>query len=317
MKLKVFVLSLLCLAVMLPVGVPASAHGDECGLATLVSGYARATAPGAPAGAVFGYLINLGAEADTVVSAATAAAEAVEMHEMKMGDGDVMQMSPVEGGFVVGGHDFLELAPGGLHFMLIGLKQQLVAGEMLDLTITFEKAGEVQLQVPIIDLTAMEAGGEMVMGGSMEMTPEAMPAMSDWGDCAGIHVLGGWVRPANAAMPNSAAYVLLVNLTTKDDVLVSVETDVAASPELHEMTMGAGDVMQMSPVDGGIPVPAGSAVQLRPGGLHIMLIGLTQELAVGGMVEMTLTFAESDPMTLTLPIREPAEAPAGMSMSGG
>ena len=306
---------LLCLALATPFAVSAAYREDECSLASLFNGYARSTPEGAPTGAVFGLLVNLGAETDTVLSISTDAAEAAEMHEMVMGDGDVMQMRPIEGGFVVAPQDFLTLAPGGLHIMLIGLKQPLVAGEMLDLVLEFEHAGKVDVRVPIRDMAAME--GDM-MQPAADMTAEPSSAMAaDWGACAGMHVVGAWARPAGAAMPNSAAYALLLNLTDTDDVLLSAEAAVSDVVELHEMIMGDGDVMQMRPIEGGIPVPAGAAVELRPGGLHVMLIGLKGELAVGTTMDLALTFAESEPLSLTLPIREPAETPAAMSMSGG
>lgn len=114
-------------------------------------------------------------------------------------------------------------------------------------------------------------------------------------------------------MPNSAAYALLLNLTDTDDVLLSVNSDAADAVELHEMAMGANDVMQMRPVEGGISVPAGSYVQLQPGGFHVMLIGLTQPLDADTTLDLTLTFAEAGDVTLTVPVREPVVAP----MSGG
>ncbi len=305
---------LLCLVLVAPFAATAADNAPECSLASLFNGYARATPAGAPTGAVFGLLVNLGAETDTVRSISTDAAEAAEMHEIVIGEGDVMQMRPVEGGFVIPSQDFLTLAPGGLHIMLIGLKQPLVAGEMLDLVFEFEHAGTVEVRVPIQENVVME--GDM-MQPATDMTAEPSPAaVTDWGACAGMHVVGAWARPANAAMPNSAAYALLLNLTAVDDVLLSAETTVSEVVELHEMLMGDGDVMQMRPVEGGIAVPAGAAVELRPGGLHVMLIGLKGELAAGTTMDLALTFAESEPLTLTLPIREPAEAPAAMSMSG-
>ncbi|NOG50899.1 MAG: copper chaperone PCu(A)C [Chloroflexi bacterium] len=86
------------------------------------------------------------------------------------------------------------------------------------------------------------------------------------------------------------------------------------SLELHEMTMGEGDVMMMRPVEGGIAVSAGGLAILKPGGLHIMMIGLTDELAAGAEVDFTLTFAEFGEVALTFPVREPMAQ--GMEMGG-
>jgi copper(I)-binding protein len=129
--------------------------------------------------------------------------------------------------------------------------------------------------------------------------------------CAGVHVLGGWARAAAAGMPNSAAYGLLVNLTGADDTLVNISGDAAAAIELHEMTMGDGDVMQMRPIEGGILVPAGGTALLQPGGKHIMMIGLTGELQVDTSIELTLAFASGSELTIEFPVREEAAEAMG------
>jgi copper(I)-binding protein len=279
---------------------------DGCDLVYLFNGWARSTVEGAPNGAAFGILVNLGAEADTLVSARTDAAEAVELHEMVMGDNDVMQMRPVEGGFVIAPNGYVQLQPGGYHIMLINLSHPLEAGEMLDLTLEFELAGEVSLSVPIRDVDAMDGEMSHDMEGMDEST---MPApMMEWSAaCAALHVVDAWARPAAAGMPNSAAYMLLLNLTESDETLVSASTDVAEAVELHEVVMGENDMMQMRPVEGGIAIPAGSATLLQPGGLHVMLINLAAELQVDDTLDLTLTFTEHGDVTLTIPIREPEE----------
>jgi copper(I)-binding protein len=288
-----------------------SAQGDEsCEVAYLFDAWARPSPAGAPNGAVFGLLVNLSAEEDTLVSASTGAAEAVEFHETIMGENDVMQMRPVEGGFEVDPRSFLELQPGGLHMMLINLTEPLEAGGTVDLILNFERAGEVQVSVPV---------REEEMPGEMDMEETGVPMMEvpamDWGEaCAKIHVLDPWARPAVPGMPNSAAYGLILNLTDEDETLVSASTDAAEAAELHEMVMGDNDVMQMRPIEGGILVPAGSAVLLKPGGLHVMLIGLTAELQAGETIDLMLTFAEAGELEIEAPIREPEEG--GMNMGG-
>jgi copper(I)-binding protein len=314
MNIKPLLTLVLILALLLvPSLTLAQADEDSCSIVSLFDGWARATPEGAPTGAVFGLLVNLTDAPDTLVAARTDAAEVVELHEMRMGEGDVMQMRPVEGGFVVEPHNYLELRPGGLHIMLIGLRQPLQAGSTLDLVLEFEQAGAVAVTVPIRQMDAESA---------MTMQPEMMPPVkgpaSEWGEaCAKMHVLGAWARPAAAAMPNSAVYALLLNLTASDDVLTSADAEVSQVVELHEMVMEAGDVMRMRPIEGGIPVPAGGTAFLRPGGLHVMLIGLTQPLEAGTMLDLTLSFAESGDIVLRVPVREPMEGGmSGMSMGG-
>lgn len=316
-KLAVTALLLLSLVVT-PFALLAQDADALCDVVGLFGVWARATPPGAPTGAVYGVLANLGTESDTLVSVVTDIAGAAEIHEMTMGANDVMQMSPVEGGLAVEPGNFVELAPGGTHIMLMNLTQGLEPGQTFELVLTFEQAGEVS--VPVLVRSMAEADTGMSMHGvdtHSDVTPEATPepvANMDVPDaCARLHVLGGWARAAGAGMPNSAAYALLLNLTDTDDVLLSVNSDAADAVELHEMAMGANDVMQMRPVEGGISVPAGSYVQLQPGGFHVMLIGLTQPLDADTTLDLTLTFAEAGDVTLTVPVREPVVAP----MSGG
>lgn len=313
---------LLVLAVLIsPILVTAQAAEGDCAVVALFNGWARASSEAMPNSAVYGLLINLSDAEDTLVSASTDAAEAVELHEVVMGEGDVMQMRPVEGGFVVPSGGFTQLQPGGLHIMLINLTQPLAAGSTLHLTLTFETAGEIELAVPVRDAAAMAGMDEDMSEGmampAMEATDEPMMAVDapQWGEaCDGVFVLDPWVRPAAAGMPNSAAYGLLLNLTGSDDILISASSAAAEAVELHEVVMGEGDVMRMQPIEGGIEVPAGEAALLQPGGLHIMLINLTGELADGDTVDLLLTFAEAGDMSLTVPVRAPEET--GMGAGG-
>jgi copper(I)-binding protein len=315
MKLKTLLTGLAIFALLAtPLAAFAQEEASTCDLVYLFDGWARATPEGAPTGAAYGLLVNLGSEEDTLVSVTTDAAEAVELHEMLMGDGDVMQMRPVAGGFTVAPNTYLELAPGSLHIMLIGLTAPLEAGGTLDLVLTFEKAGEVALTVPVREMAAMGEQSEMMgtnMGDGAAATPEMMATTEpetdtapEWPEgCEKIHVVDPWVRAAVGGMPTSAAYGLLLNLTAEDDMLIAAGTDAAEAVELHEMLMGEGDVMRMSPVEGGIPVPAGGAAVLKPGGLHIMMIGLTQALDDGGTLDLTLTFENAGEVVVSAPVR--------------
>jgi periplasmic copper chaperone A len=95
-------------------------------------------------------------------------------------------------------------------------------------------------------------------------------------------------RIPQPAGPNGAAYMTLVNEGDADDRLVAVEADVADSVEIHESTLDDG-VMSMRHVDG-IDLPAGGRVRLEPGGLHLMLLDVDPDLAVGDTATLTLTF---------------------------
>ncbi|MCU0466615.1 MAG: copper chaperone PCu(A)C [Anaerolineae bacterium] len=105
----------------------------------------------------------------------------------------------------------------------------------------------------------------------------------------GLSVSGAWVRPSVAGNDVTAAYFHLTNDRADDQRLVAVETEAAAMTELHTVQMD-GDVMRMRPVEGGIDVPAGETVVLKPGGLHVMLMGLEAQLDVGDSVSLRLVF---------------------------
>jgi len=106
-----------------------------------------------------------------------------------------------------------------------------------------------------------------------------------------LTVSDAWARKAMSMDMAGAAYMNITNGTGQADALLGVETDVAASPEIHETTEENG-MMAMHPVER-IEIPAGGTVELKPGGYHVMLIGLTQELEVGSTIDLTLKFEKA------------------------
>ena len=130
--------------------------------------------------------------------------------------------------------------------------------------------------------------------------------LSACGAGATIETHDAWARPAMAG-ENSAVYLLLHNHTAVDDELVGVSSNVAASVELHESRMMEGtDMMEMVPQES-IPLPADGEVELKPGGLHIMLVGLTRDLKVGDEFKITLTFQSGLQLELTVPVLDNAQ----------
>ena len=116
--------------------------------------WSRATAPGAKVGA--GYMKITSGAADRLVGASTPAAQRVELH-VTMKEGDVMRMRevkaydiPAKGGF--------ELKPGGAHLMLVDLKAPLKEGTKVPVTLRFEKAGEVKVELQVRALGASGHG---------------------------------------------------------------------------------------------------------------------------------------------------------------
>jgi len=93
-------------------------------------------------------IVNEG-EADTLNAARSELVEAIEMHQTTMRDDGVMQMRKLDGGLPVPAQGTLAFAPGGTHLMLVGLKQPLEEGSELPLTLEFQRAGAIDLRVPV------------------------------------------------------------------------------------------------------------------------------------------------------------------------
>ncbi len=120
--------------------------------------YARAS--NKMAGAAFMALVNHTDEDDRLIGASTDVAKRVELHtHMDMGDG-VMKMMHVEEGFAIAAGETHMLQRGGDHVMLMGLNQELKQGDTITLTLTFEKAGDMVIEVPV-DLARKPAAGGM------------------------------------------------------------------------------------------------------------------------------------------------------------
>lgn len=129
-----------------------------------------------------------------------------------------------------------------------------------------------------------------------------------------VEVEEPYVRAVPAGQPNSAAFMTLVNDSMTAYKLKSASSPVAETVELHTHTNNNG-VMEMRKIDE-IEIPAGGKVELKPGGLHIMLIGLKQELKVGEEVEITLNYADGSSEKVEAEIKE-VTPPAGMGGHGG
>jgi copper(I)-binding protein len=106
---------------------------------------------------------------------------------------------------------------------------------------------------------------------------------------AQVKAEGAWARPTVPGQQAGGGYIALTS--TAADRLVGGSTPMAQRLELHVMAM-QGDVMQMRQVDA-IVLPAGKKVELKPGGLHLMFIGLTQPLPLGSKVPVTLKFEKA------------------------
>lgn len=131
-----------------------------------------------------------------------------------------------------------------------------------------------------------------------------------------VDVKDAWARATVKGQMASGAFM---TLTAKDGAkLVSATSPVAGVVEVHEMKMD-GNVMKMRAVQGGLDLPAGKAVELKPGGYHVMLMDLKQPLAKDSTIPMTLVFKDAKGVEtkteLKVPVAmTPPGGPAAMPM---
>jgi copper(I)-binding protein len=129
----------------------------------------------------------------------------------------------------------------------------------------------------------------------------------------GIGITGAWARPSTAMAAAEAAYMVITNPGSTPDALTGVTSAVARTAELHETYvvspapsasgMGSGSgMMGMRPIPR-LEIPANGTVELKPGSYHIMLIGLTKDLAVGEKIDLTLTFEKAGSVKVQAEVR--------------
>lgn len=145
--------------------------------------------------------------------------------------------------------------------------------------------------------------GATAPAGQMEMAaPAPVPGQ--------ITVSNVRARPAPLEGGNGAAFMVVLNGTEMPVRLISAASDVAAAVELHE-TFNEEGVMKMVPQPEGFEVPAGGSVELKPGGKHVMLIGLAAPLAAGQAFSLTLNFDDGSALDLSVPVVEMTGMPMG------
>lgn len=159
----------LAAAAALTVLVSASAFAHQYKLGDLVihHPWTRATPPKAMAAGGFAAIENTGSDDDRLISVSTPVAGRAEIHEMAVNNG-VMTMRQSENGFAVPAGATSEMKPGGFHMMLMDLKQPLVEGEKVPVTLTFEKAGEVTVELAVEKLGAKGMDNSKMDHGNMK-----------------------------------------------------------------------------------------------------------------------------------------------------
>ncbi len=128
----------------------------EVGSLRIAQAWTRATPGGARVAGGYLTVTNTGSTPDRLVGGAAAFAERVEIHEMATQNG-VMTMRPIAGGLAIAPGQTVELKPGGLHVMFMGLNRPLAEGQTVKVTLEFETAGKVEIDLAVGGLGARSA----------------------------------------------------------------------------------------------------------------------------------------------------------------
>jgi copper(I)-binding protein len=134
--------------------LPAHAADYKLGSLEITEPWTRATPATAQSAGGFMVIGNKGSAPDRLIGARSTAADKVEVHEMRM-EGNIMRMRELDKGLELAPGGTVELKPGGYHIMFIGLKAPFAKDARVPVTLVFEKAGSIDLEMPV---RAMGAG---------------------------------------------------------------------------------------------------------------------------------------------------------------
>lgn len=126
-----------------------------------------------------------------------------------------------------------------------------------------------------------------------------------------LELEGAYVRATAPNAPSGGGYLTIVNKGEEADRLLSIATNASDKAEIHEMAM-KDNVMMMSPLPDGVDIPAQGQITLKPGGMHLMFMGLKAPFEAGQTISVTFNFARAGAVTLDLPVLPQGETPATM-----
>ena len=131
---------------------------------------------------------------------------------------------------------------------------------------------------------------------------------------AQVTVKDAWVRATVSQQKATGAFMQITSM--QDARLVEAKSPVAGVVEVHDMTMEK-DVMKMRALSNGLGLPAGKTVELKPGGYHIMLMDLKQQMKEGDTVPVTLVVEDKDKKRTSVEVKVPVKPLAGSGGMGG
>ena len=189
------------------------------------------------------------------------AATRTEILQRSGNDGSLIQAKQ---GIVLEPGKPVTLDDGVLQVMFKGLKKSLEKGDKIDLTLHFSDGDAIDVPLPVREKPAVD-------------------------DKNAIKLSHASARATHPGMNSSAAYMTIENHGKKDVQLLSLQSPVAQKTELHISPMKDG-VRKMQKVEN-LTIAAGSSEELKPGGMHVMLMGLAGQIKEGDKVRVSMTFS--------------------------
>lgn len=143
-------------------------------------------------------------------------------------------------------------------------------------------------------------GPALAAGPSPSTATEMHPKTA--AEASGLRIEAAWVRATPGGAKVGAGYFRIVNATGTADRLIGISSPAAAKVELHEMSISA-TIARMRPVLGGLEIPAGATVTLKPGAYHLMFQSLKAPFKKGDHVEATLAFEKAGKIDVEFAVR--------------
>ena len=154
-----------------------------------------------------------------------------------------------------------------------------------------------RILVPIVACLALLAPiGPLWVAASMAAATQPAPVVA--GD---LEISAYRAKAMLPGQPVGGGYLTVANKGAAPDRLIAITSPSAGMVEIHEMKT-VDDVMTMRPVEGGLEIPAGATVELKPGGAHLMFMMVTEPFKEGGEVPVTLEFEKAGKVDIKLPV---------------
>ncbi|HEY6699208.1 MAG TPA: copper chaperone PCu(A)C [Pseudolabrys sp.] len=131
-----------------------------------------------------------------------------------------------------------------------------------------------------------------------------------------LKISSPWVRGTPKGAPVGGGYMIISNSGDTSDRLIDGTSDASSRFEIHEMSMDNG-VMKMRPVAGGIEIKPGQTIEFKPGGYHVMFVGLKKPFERGQHVKATLHFEKAGNVAVDFPVEDIGAQNAGSAVPGG